>query len=127
VHTVDRARIAKRLNDQRPGGRPPLNVLVQVNISGESSKSGASPADVPQLADAIRDLPHLHLRGLMALPAPTPDVDGQRAAFAAVAELARTCGPDLDELSMGTSDDYEAAIAEGATLVRLGTAVFGPR
>ncbi|MGE0485112.1 MAG: YggS family pyridoxal phosphate-dependent enzyme [Gammaproteobacteria bacterium] len=127
VHTVDRARIATRLNDQRPAGRPPLKVLLQVNISDEASKSGVLPADLPALVEHVRALPRLDLRGLMALPAPTVDPAAQRRAFAAVAALARACGPGLDELSIGTSDDFDAAIAEGATLVRLGTAVFGPR
>ncbi|MCB1746269.1 MAG: YggS family pyridoxal phosphate-dependent enzyme [Gammaproteobacteria bacterium] len=127
VHTVDRARIATRLNDQRPAGRAPLKVLLQVNISGEASKGGVLPAELPALVAQVRGLPQLDLRGLMALPAPHADPAAQRAAFAAVARLARECGPGLDELSIGTSDDFASAIAEGATLVRLGTAVFGPR
>jgi len=127
VHTVDRARIANRLSAQRPPGRPPLKVLIEVNISGEASKHGCAPAEVPALAATIRALPGLELVGLMSLPAPNTDEAAQRAAFAAVAELAAALDPPLPELSMGTTADYAAAIAEGATLVRLGTAVFGPR
>lgn len=127
VHTLDRVRIARRLNDQRPPELGPLRVLVQVNVSGESSKGGVAPGALPALLAEIRGLPRLALCGLMALPAPSNDEGVQRAAFAEVARLARECGPGLDELSMGTSDDFEAAIAEGATLVRLGSALFGPR
>ncbi len=127
VHTVDRWRIAERLNAQRPADLPPLNVCLQVNISGEQSKSGVAPASLVELAAKISVLPRLRLRGLMALPAPSADVAEQRAAFAAVATLARRIALPLDTLSMGTSEDYAAAIAEGATMVRIGTAVFGPR
>ena len=127
VHTVDRARIAKRLDAQRPDDRPALNVLIQVNISAEASKHGVTPKDLGELAAEIEALPRLALRGLMALPAPEADFAEQRAAFAAVRELARGLPMALDHLSMGTTQDFRAAIAEGATLVRLGTAVFGPR
>ena len=127
VHTVDRARIAKRLDAQRPDERPPLNVLIQVNISGEASKHGVRPVELADLAAEIAILPRLALRGLMALPAPQADVGQQRAAFAAVRELAHGLPMAVDQLSMGTTRDFGAAIAEGATLVRLGTAVFGPR
>lgn len=127
VHTVDRARVAERLSAQRPAGLPPLKVCVQVNISDEPSKHGCRPDELPLLAATVRSLPGLDLRGLMALPAPTADYPAQRRAFAAVAALARACTPPLGELSMGTSEDLRAAIAEGATMVRVGTAVFGSR
>ena len=127
VHTVDREKVARRLNDQRPDDRPPLNVLVEVNISGEASKHGITPDALPALIETIAGLPRLRLRGLMSLPAPVDDFAAQRRAFAALAKLAAAGPVPLDTLSMGTSDDFEAAIAEGATLVRIGTAVFGPR
>jgi len=127
VHTIDREKIARRLNDQRPDDRAPLNVLVEVNISGEASKHGIMPAELPALLETIAMMPRLRLRGLMSLPAPVDDFAAQRRAFAALAALAATSATPLDTLSMGTSDDFEAAIAEGATLVRIGTAVFGPR
>ena len=127
VHSVDRLRIAERLSRQRPEGLPPLNVLIQVNISGEASKHGVAPEALPALAAQVADLPRLRLRGLMALPEPTPDFALQRAAFRALAELLRACPVPMDSLSMGTTDDFAAAIAEGATMVRIGTAVFGPR
>lgn len=127
VHTIDRVRVAERLNAQRGAARPPLNVLIEVNVSGESSKHGVAPHEVAALAAAVQALPHLRLRGLMTLPAPSRDPAEQRSAFARLAALARASAVPFDTLSMGTSDDYAAAIAEGATLVRLGTAVFGPR
>lgn len=130
VQSVDRLKIAQRLSEQRASERPPLNVLLQVNISGEATKSGAAPADVPALAAAIAALPRLRLRGLMAIPAPTPDATLQRAQFARLRRLfdeLRARGLDLDTLSMGMSDDLEAAIAEGSTMVRIGTAIFGAR
>jgi len=127
VHTIDRLRIAERLAAQRGDHLPPLNVLIEVNISGENTKHGVTPAALPALVAAVATLPRLRLRGLMALPAPSADVAAQRAAFRVLADLARASVVPLDTLSMGTSDDYRAAIAEGATLVRLGTAVFGPR
>ena len=130
VQTLDRERIARRLSDARPPELPPLNVLIQVNVSGEASKSGAAPRDVPALARASAALPRLKLRGLMAIPEPGGDVAQQRAQFRALRELydgLRAEGLALDTLSMGMSDDLEAAIAEGSTMVRIGTALFGPR
>ncbi len=130
VHTLERAKTARRLNDQRPADRPPLNVCIQVNISDESSKSGISLAELPELAAAVAELPRLRLRGLMALPAPADDLAAQRRLFAALRsalEDLRRQGMELDTLSMGTSGDLEAAVAEGATIVRIGTALFGPR
>lgn len=128
VHSVDRKKIAQKLNDARPASLSPLNVCIQVNISGESSKNGVAPAQLAELVACISDFGKLKLRGLMALPAPTPDVYQQRKAFAALRELSiSVLGKPIDTLSMGTSSDYPAAIAEGATMVRLGTALFGPR
>jgi len=130
VESVDRLRIAQRLSEQRPADRPPLNVLLQVNISGEPTKSGVSPADVPALAMAVAALPRLCLRGLMAIPEPEADPARQRIALArmrALFEQLRADGLPLDTLSMGMSADLEAAIAEGATLLRVGTAIFGAR
>ena len=130
VHTVESEKIARRLSEQRPAGVPPLNVLIQVNVSGETTKSGISPDDVPRLAAQVSSLPCLKLRGLMAIPEPTTDIGRQRASFRQVRELfekLKQDHPGLDTLSMGMSDDMEAAIAEGATLVRIGTAIFGVR
>lgn len=127
VHTLDREKIAKRLSEQRPAGLPPLNVLIQVNVSGEASKSGLAPQDVLSLAEIVMHLPRLRLRGLMAIPEPASDPAVQRARFRAAREIFEKMGPGLDTLSMGMSDDMEAAIAEGATLVRIGTAIFGTR
>lgn len=130
VHTLEGERIAHRLSEQRPSQLPALNVLVQVNVSGEASKSGVPPGEAEALARSVAALPRLQLRGLMAIPEPTPDVDVQRARFRSVRELYdRLCagGLALDTLSMGMSDDLEAAVAEGATMVRVGTAIFGPR
>jgi pyridoxal phosphate enzyme (YggS family) len=130
VHTVDREKIARRLNDQRPDDARPLNICLQVNISGEAQKAGARPADVSPLAEAVRRLPRLKLRGLMTLPAPSRDAGAQHEPFAELARLfeqLRGAGYPLDTLSMGMSGDYEAAIAEGATIVRIGSAIFGPR
>lgn len=130
VHSIDRLRIAERLSAQRPAALPPLQVCVQVNISGEASKGGVDPAEVLPLARAIAGLPSLRLRGLMAIPAPADDPVAQRQPFAAMRELMRalqSAGIAVDTLSMGMSDDMEAAIAEGATLVRIGTAIFGAR
>lgn len=130
VHSVDRLKIAQRLSEQRPAHLPPLNVLVQVNTSGEESKSGAAPTEVPDLVRAIDSLPRLSLRGLMALPAPSPDERAQHAAHHGLKTLFDTLraeGLPLDTLSMGMSADLEAAIAEGATMVRVGTAIFGGR
>ncbi len=130
VHTIDREKIARRLSEQRPEGRAPLNVCIQVNISGESSKSGVASTDVTALARIITSLPRLRLRGLMAIPENTDDPDLQRQAFArlrTILESLQRDGMVLDTLSMGMSADLEAAIAEGATMVRVGTAIFGER
>ena len=127
VHTVDRRKIAERLNRHRAALDSPLNVLVQVNISGEQSKNGILPESFEALVSDILELPNLRYRGVMALPAPSDDESEQRRAFRRLRELAESVGTEFDTLSMGTSQDYAAAIAEGATLVRLGTAVFGPR
>lgn len=127
VHSVDRLKIAQRLSEQRPPELPPLNICIQVNVSGEASKSGCSPEDLPALAQAISALPNLKLRGLMAIPEPTDDRDEQNASFAAVSTLRAQLGLPLDTLSMGMSHDLEAAIAQGATWVRIGTALFGAR
>ena len=130
VHSVDRLKIAERLSAQRPAGLPPLQVCIEVNVSGEASKGGVAPADLPALAEAVSTLPGLQLRGLMAIPAPTPEVGEQRAAFRRVREAfdtLRARGYTLDTLSMGMSADLGAAILEGATIVRIGTALFGER
>ncbi len=130
VHSVDRVSIAQRLSAQRPVDLPPLQVCLQVNISHESSKSGVATADIFTLAAAVSALPNLQLRGLMAIPAPTDDQAAQRIAFAQVAQLLQQLnqtGLGLDTLSMGMSHDFPAAIAEGATIVRIGTAIFGAR
>ncbi|MHB1332371.1 MAG: YggS family pyridoxal phosphate-dependent enzyme [Sulfuriferula sp.] len=127
VHSVDRAIIAQRLNDARPAALHPLNVCVQVNVSGEVSKSGVSPADLPALVDVVAQLPRLQLRGLMAIPAPTANDDQQHAQFRLLRQLRDGLDVRLDTLSMGMSDDLEAAIVEGATLVRVGSAIFGGR
>ncbi|MFV3287527.1 YggS family pyridoxal phosphate-dependent enzyme [Pseudomonas sp. NY11955] len=125
VHSVDRLKIAQRLSQQRPAGLAPLNICLQVNVSGEDSKSGCAPADLPALAKAVTALPNLRLRGLMAIPEPTDDRVAQEAAFASLRKLQEGLG--LDTLSMGMSHDLEAAIAQGATWVRIGTALFGAR
>ena len=130
VHSVDRLKIAERLSAQRPAGLPPLQVCIEVNVSGEASKGGVTAAELPALADAMAALPNLQLRGLMAIPAPTPEMASQRAAFRQVREAfdaLRARGHTLDTLSMGMSADLEAAILEGATIVRVGTALFGER
>jgi PLP dependent protein len=130
VHAVDRLKIAQRLHDQRPDNLPPLNVCIQVNLSGEESKSGISLGEVAPLCEAIRPMDRLRLRGLMAIPAPCHDYAQQRATFHPLAELFHQLGrsyPDMDTLSIGMSDDFEAAIAEGSTLIRIGTAIFGAR
>ncbi|MCM2973612.1 YggS family pyridoxal phosphate-dependent enzyme [Larsenimonas suaedae] len=131
-HTVDRLKIARRLNDHRPDHLPPLNICLQVNISGEASKSGAAPDDVHAIAETLITLPRLSFRGLMALPAPSETLIEQRKPFSRLRELfeslkARHPNQPLDTLSMGMSGDLEAAIAEGATLVRVGSAIFGAR
>ena len=130
VHSLERAKIAGRLNDQRPAELPPLDLCIQVNVSGESSKSGVEPAALDALADTVVELPRLKLRGLMTLPRPCDALDAQRRPFAALRELQEGLiarGFDLDTLSMGMTNDMEAAIAEGATMVRIGTAIFGAR
>ncbi len=130
VHSVDRPKLAERLSAQRPPGQPPLQVCVQVNVSGEASKSGVAPGDVQALARAVAALPNLRLRGLMSIPEPAADFEAQRAPHRRLRELLDSLHRDglaLDTLSMGMSADLEAAIAEGATLVRVGTAIFGAR
>lgn len=130
VHSVERMKIAERLSEQRPAGVPPLNVCLQVNVSGEASKSGCAPEEAVALANAIAALPKLRLRGLMCIPEPVEDVEAQRRPFRQLRELydqLRGDGLPLDTLSMGMSHDIEAAIAEGATMVRVGTAIFGER
>jgi len=130
VHTVERLKIAQRLSEQRPPERGPLDICLQVNISGEASKSGASEAELPELARQVAALPNLRLRGLMAIPEPTTIEAEQRAAFARLRTLferLRADGLALDTLSMGMSGDLPAAIAEGATIVRVGSAIFGAR
>lgn len=130
VHSVDRFKIAQRLSQQRPPHLPALQICLQVNISGEGSKSGATPQEAPALAQAVAKLPNLKLRGLMCIPEPTDDVRRQHLQFAQLRGLSDRITADgvcLDSLSMGMTDDLEAAIAEGATLVRVGRAIFGER
>jgi pyridoxal phosphate enzyme (YggS family) len=130
VHSVDRLKIAARLNEARPQSMAPLNVCIQINSSEEVSKSGVDIGLQSILAKAINDMPGLKLRGLMAIPAPTKDLAKQRAQFKIVADAYKALqqqGFELDTLSIGMSDDYMAAIAEGATIVRIGSAIFGPR
>jgi pyridoxal phosphate enzyme (YggS family) len=134
VHTIDRLKLAQRLSEQRPAHLPPLQLCVQVNISGEPSKSGVLPHEAAALAKAVAALPGVRLRGLMAIPEPAKGFEAQRQPHRALAELLASLRAQpwaqsqaLDTLSMGMSEDLEAAIAEGATLVRVGTAVFGPR
>ena len=130
VHSVDRIKTAQRLANLRPEGRPALNVLIQVNLEGEISKSGAPAEDVMPLATAIAHQPRLRLRGLMAIPSPSNDFDHQRQIFSRLRDIRDELidqGYPIDCLSMGMTDDLEAAIAEGATHVRIGTAIFGPR
>jgi pyridoxal phosphate enzyme (YggS family) len=130
VHTVDRLKIAERLNRQRPDHADALNICIEVNVDAEEKKSGVSPAELPELAAAIAKLPRLHLRGLMCLPAIRHDFDEQRKPFSALRgmlESLQASGLVLDTLSMGMSADYAAAIVEGATMVRIGTALFGAR
>ncbi|TXT27163.1 MAG: Alanine racemase domain protein [Gallionellaceae bacterium] len=130
AHGVDRLKIAERLSEQRPRNLPPLNVCIQVNVSGEDSKSGVAPDETEGLAQSVARLPQLRLRGLMAVPAPADGLSAQRKPFAQLRELAMRLKADglaLDTLSMGMSGDLEAAIREGATMVRVGTAIFGGR
>ena len=130
VHSVDRLKIARRLSEQRPPEKGPLNILLQVKTSDEDSKSGVLPEALPELIAALAELPHLMLRGLMTIPAPTRDTMLQRQPFRVLRETLlslQQAQPELDTLSMGMSGDLEAAIAEGATLVRVGTDIFGAR
>lgn len=130
VHSVDRLKIAQRLSEQRPAGMPPLQICLQVNVSGEATKSGIEPEALLELARAVVELPNIRLRGLMAIPEPTEDVQQQRAAFAKLRMMQQdllAAGIPTDTLSMGMSSDMDAAIAEGATIVRIGTAIFGVR
>jgi pyridoxal phosphate enzyme (YggS family) len=130
VHTVDRSRIAARLSAQRPAHMPPLQVLLQVSLADEPGKGGVTPAELPALAAAVAALPRLQLRGLMCIPPPVADVEAQRQPFRRLREMLaalQAAGLPLDTLSMGMSDDLEAAVLEGATLVRVGTAIFGRR
>jgi len=130
VHSVDRLKIARRLDEMRPAALPPMNICIQINISGEATKSGIPPEQLAAMAEQVSALPRLRLRGLMTMPEETGDFMAQRHAFhrmkQTLEELQRA-GFSLDTLSMGTSHDMEAAIAEGATIVRIGTAIFGPR
>jgi pyridoxal phosphate enzyme (YggS family) len=130
VHSVDRLKIAQRLSEQRPADMPPLQICLQVNVSGEATKSGLEPDALLELARVVNQLPNIRLRGLMAIPEPTEDVQQQRAAFAALRLMQndlQAAGIQTDTLSMGMSADMDAAIAEGATIVRIGTAIFGGR
>lgn len=130
VHSVDRLKIAHRLNVARADSVSPLSICLQVNVSNEASKSGVLPADIPALAEAVQHLPKLRLRGLMAIPAPIHDTALQRRQFAQVGALYEQLieqGMQLDTLSIGMSEDFPAAIMEGATIVRVGSAIFGPR
>jgi len=130
VQSIDRLKIAQRLHEQRPAHLPPLQVCIQVNVDGGANKSGVAPGDALGLARAVAALPGLRLRGLMAIPEPAPDFESQRALFLlakAVFDDLRANGLDLDTLSLGMSDDLEAAVAAGSTMVRIGRAVFGHR
>ncbi len=129
VHSIDRLKIAQRLNEQRPGDMPALKVCIQVNIGNETQKSGVHPDELNALSKAIAQLPQLELHGLMAIPPATANVEQQHAAFASVRSLFENlpANPTLDTLSMGMSNDLEVAIAEGSTMVRVGTAIFGAR
>jgi pyridoxal phosphate enzyme (YggS family) len=130
VHSVDREKLLTRLSSQRPAGLAPLNVCIQVNISGEASKAGVPPGELPALLRRAGELPGLRLRGLMAIPAPAQGFAAQRAPFDALAalfETARAEHPSMDTLSMGMSADMDAAVSAGSTLLRIGTAIFGPR
>ena len=130
VHTIDKLKTARRLSEQRPDSLPPLNVCLQVNVDDEESKSGVTPGALPELAAACAELPNIRLRGLMCLPAIREEPDAQRVPFAVLRELAeklRTDGVDTDTLSMGMAADFRVALLEGATIVRIGTALFGER
>ncbi|WP_318482121.1 YggS family pyridoxal phosphate-dependent enzyme [Photobacterium leiognathi] len=130
VHSIDRVKTAKRLSDQRPANMAPLQVLLQVNSNDEETKSGVSLAELPALATEIAAMPNIELRGLMSIPQPATDFDSQFATFKTLSdalEQLKTIYPQVDTLSMGMSDDMEAAIAAGSTIVRIGTAIFGAR
>lgn len=127
VHGIEREKIARRLSEQRPPGLPPLNVCIQVNVSGEASKSGVAPDEAAALADLVSGLPGLKLRGLMAIPEPGGDAHARFRLLRKLLEGLNARGLALDTLSMGMSDDFETAIAEGATIVRVGSAIFGKR
>lgn len=130
VHSVDRVSIARRLNNQRPSDQKPLNVCVQVNVSSETAKSGTTIEDTRTVCEAVNSLPQLTLRGLMAIPAPHTKTADQRASFLALARAFKSLQSDfvsMDTLSMGMSNDFEAAIAEGSTMIRIGTGLFGKR
>lgn len=130
VHSVDRVKIAQRLSDQRDSNAPPLNICVQVNLSEEESKSGVTLNEAEALCDTVEKLPNLKLRGLMAIPAALDNINAQRQVFSLLASEFARLQPrysQLDTLSMGMSNDFEAAIAEGSTLIRVGTSIFGPR
>jgi pyridoxal phosphate enzyme (YggS family) len=130
VHSIDREKVAARLSAARPPNLPPLNVCIQVNVSGEATKGGVEPGEEEALAEAIAQLPRLRLRGLMAIPEPTADTAARRRPYSrlrALKDALAASGYPVDTLSMGMSDDLEAAIAEGATIVRVGTAIFGSR
>ncbi len=130
IHTVDRPKIARRLGEQRPESLPPLNICIQVNVSGETQKAGCAPEEAGAIANTVAEQPRLRLRGLMTIPAPSDDFAAQRQPFARLRELFDelvAAGHSLDTLSMGMTADLEAAVAEGATVVRIGTALFGPR
>jgi len=130
VHTIDRIKIARRLDEARPEDKAALNICIQINISGEDSKSGITLDNAEDFINELEQFKRLKVRGLMSLPAPTNDFDEQRAAFSLLNRKLHSLNrnkPELDSLSIGTSQDMEAAIAEGATIVRIGTAIFGPR
>jgi hypothetical protein len=128
IHSIDSLKIAKRLSDQRPGTLPPLNICLQVNISGEQSKSGITLNELPKLCELVAVLPNIKLRGVMAVPMPEEDFDLQRQPYKTLYEaVAKLDNPELDTYSFGMSGDLNAAIAEGATIVRIGTALFGAR
>ena len=131
VHSIDRTKIAKRLSDLRPADTEPINIFVQINLQNEATKSGVLPEELGALVDEVRSLPNLNLRGLMAIPAPETLFDRQRTNFATLRKLLQATNREhqtnMDCLSMGMTDDLEAAVAEGATHVRVGTAIFGPR
>jgi pyridoxal phosphate enzyme (YggS family) len=127
VHSVDREKIARRLSEQRPAGKPPLNICLQINVDNEDTKSGITLDELPALYSAIKDLPGIQVRGLMAIPAPSTDPAQQQTSFAKVQQAMQLLSGDLDTLSMGMSGDLESAIAAGSTIVRIGTDIFGAR